>query len=134
MQNTSSDWIERGHIFALRVIKMVEHLPHTPGACDRHADCAGGTVDRHEPGRGTRGFDLAVTLHKTGIARREVRVRAGCADGGVTTYIPPRDRLARPEAPPLEQERQVGRGVINSGFFFVRVFEGHLRDEANRVC
>jgi four helix bundle protein len=69
-----SDWIDRAHQLAVRVIKMAGHLPRTPAGrviASQIVRCAPSIVMNLEEAKGA--LTQPDTLHKTGIARRENR-------------------------------------------------------------
>ena len=68
------DWIVRAHQFAVRVVKMVAHLPTTPAGrtiANQIVRSAPSIVMNLEEAKGA--LTQKDTLHKTGIARREAR-------------------------------------------------------------
>jgi four helix bundle protein len=69
-----SDWIDRAHQLAVRIIKMAGHLPNTPAGRSIAAQvvrCAPSIVMNLEEAKGA--LTRPDTLHKTGISRREAR-------------------------------------------------------------
>jgi four helix bundle protein len=68
-----SDWIDRAHQLAVRVIKMAGHLPRTPtgrAIASQIVRCAPSIVMNLEAKGALIQPD---TLHKTGVVRREAR-------------------------------------------------------------
>ena len=68
------DWIERTYLFAVRVIKMAEHLPRTASGraiANQIVRSAPSIVMNLEEAKGA--LTQPDTLHKTGISRREAR-------------------------------------------------------------
>ena len=68
------DWIDRSHLFAVRIIKMAAHLPLTPAGrtiAGQIVRSAPSVVMNLEEAKGA--LTQRDTLHKSGIARREAR-------------------------------------------------------------
>lgn len=73
-QGKPSDWIDRAHQFAVRILKMANHLPKTAagrGMANQIVRSGPSIVHNLEEAKGAG--SLRDTLHKTIIARKEAR-------------------------------------------------------------